>query len=104
MSDFLSYVERNYGCVAEYNRCREEDMQHEYELQEKARQYYKKNNELRKKAQTDGSYVVFCDDCFDCPSYTDIGMTDADDDIPHGICGDLSCVDCKYRKRERSLK
>lgn len=100
MSDFLSYVERNYGCVAEYNRCCEEDMEYEWERQEKARQYYKKNDALRKKAQADGSYVVFCDDCFDCPSYTDIGMTDEYDDVPHGICGNLKCTTCKYRSKK----
>ena len=35
MADFLDYVEQNYGCVAEYNRCREEDEAYEYEKEQK---------------------------------------------------------------------
>lgn len=49
MSDFLSYVERNYGCVAEYNRCREEDAEYEAKQRFHQNQYYKKNKALLNK-------------------------------------------------------
>lgn len=104
MSDFLDYVERNYGCVAEYNRSRFEDEEHEAELRYKANQYFKKNKELLDKAKENGTAISFCESCFECPSYTDIGATAEDDDVPHGICGNLDCKDCEYRKYEAEWK
>lgn len=100
MSDFLDYVERNYGCVTEYNRCREEEAEYEYEREEKRRAYYQKNKDMLKKAESDGTLVYFSEDCYDCPSYTDIGMTDEYDDVPHGICGNLKCTTCTYRSKK----
>lgn len=106
MSDFLSYVESNYGCVAEYNRCREEDAEYEAEQQYKRNQYYKKNKEKLDKAKADGTLVWFSDSCYEskCPSYTDIGMSDSEDDITHGSCGNLNCIICEYRKNEAEWK
>lgn len=104
MADFLDYIEQNYGCVAEYNRCREEDAEFEAEQQYKLNQYYRKNKEVYDKANEEGKLVVFSESCYECPSYTDIGMTDSDDDIPHGICGNLSCKDCEYRIAEAKWK
>lgn len=104
MSDFLSYVERNYGCVAEYNRCREEEEQYEYEKQEKARAYYQKNKIEYDKAEEEGKLVRFCVSCYECSSYTDIGMTDDMDDVPHGRCDNLACKDCEYRIKEAKWK
>lgn len=103
MSDFLDYVERNYGCVAEYNRCREEDEAYEAEQQYKRNQYYKKNRELFAKAEADGTLVFFSDSCYysKCPYYTEIHPRFEDDDVEHGICGNLKYTNCEYRKRER---
>ena len=106
MSDFLDYVERNYGCVAEYNRCREEDMQYEYEQQAKRNAYYKENRKLFEKAEKDGTLVFFSESCYydKCSSYTSIGPRFEDDDVEHGICGNLSCKDCEYRKHEANVQ
>ena len=106
MADFLDYVERNYGCVAEYNRSRFEDEEYEAEQQYKRNQYYKENKETFAKAEADGTLVYFSDSCYHdrCPSYTEIGMRDEWDDVEHGICGNLSCKDCTYRKREAEQK
>lgn len=104
MADFLDYVEQNYGCVAEYNRCREEDESYEYEKEQKRRTYYQKNKTEYDKAEQEGKLVRFCESCYECPSYTDIGMTDDMDDVPHGRCDNLSCKDCEYRIKEAEWK
>ena len=101
MSDFLAYVERNYGCVPEYNRCQEEKAQLEYERWERDQEYYRKNELAFQKADADGTLVHWAFECVDCKDYTPIGMRDAEDDVEHGICGNLSCTDCEYRKKER---
>lgn len=99
MADFLSYVERNYGSVAEYNRCREEVNQEAYEKEMRAIAYYKRNKEKLNKVDADGTLIYFSEDCYECPHYTDIGPTDEYDDVPHGICGNLGCNSCEFRQR-----
>lgn len=99
MGDFLSYVERNYGCVAEYNRSMQDDYEHECELEAKRYEYYATNKAKLDKASKEGTLVYFADDCIGCPWYTEIGMTGNEDDIEHGICGNLEIKDCDYRKK-----
>lgn len=100
MNDFLGYVERNYGCVAEYQRCRAEEDDYYWEQKAKRYEYYRKNKELLDKAEADGTLVYFSYECKDCPDYTDIGMTSDQDDVDHGICGNLDCKDCPYRCKD----
>lgn len=88
MSD-LTRIERNYGSVAEYNRCREEDAEREAEKEMKMLAWCNRN-----KAKLDAAgdrAMWFCVDCFGCKFYEDVGPTSIDswgnqDDIPHGIC------------------
>lgn len=104
--DDLARIERNYGSVAEYNRCMEEDA--EYEAEQKAKWLsYCENN----KAKLDGAgkrAMRYCEDCFGCKYYDDVGPTYIDswgyqDDIPHGICRHreippIDGVGCKRRE------
>lgn len=96
----LAYIERNYGCVAEYNRCQREAEEYEYEREMEQQEYYQKNKEKLDKASENGTLVTFSWDCVGCHHYTAIGMTWSDDDIEHGICGNLKKKDCEYRKGE----
>lgn len=86
--DNLGRIERSYGSVAEYNRCREEDAEYEYEQQAKWDEYCRKNK--AKLEEAGASAMYFCEDCFGCDSYEDVGPTSWDswgqDDVPHGIC------------------
>ena len=82
--DDLGRIERSYGSVAEYNRCREEDAEYEYEQQAKRAEYCRKNKAKLEAAGDSAMY--FCEDCFGCDSYEDVGPTMWDDDVPHGIC------------------
>ena len=96
----LNYIERNYGCVAEYNRCRQEDEEHEWQLEMERQDWYKRNKEKVDKAVKDGTLVSYSWNCVGCPYYTSIGPTWSDDDIEKGICGNLEKKDCDYRRRE----
>lgn len=83
----LGWVERNYGSVAEYNRCMEEADELEYERECKRHESYRKNKEKLDKAQEEGLKVVyFADDCVGCKHYEDVSMMCEDDDVTHGIC------------------
>lgn len=96
MSDFLNYVERNYGCVAEYNRCREEEEERDWSVYETCAENKKKLTEAGDKA------MYFCDDCIGCNHYESIGPTTPGfglgdvDDVEHGICH--STEYCKKRR------
>lgn len=87
--DDLARIERNYGCVAEYNRSRWEDAEYEAEQEAKAHDWCARN-----KAKLDAAgdrAMWFCEDCFGCKFYEDVGPTCIDswgyqDDVPHGIC------------------
>lgn len=86
--DDLTRIERNYGCYAEYARQREEDEAYEYEQQAKRNEYCKANKVKLESAGNRAMY--FCEDCFDCKHYEDVGPTSWDDwgqdDVTHGIC------------------
>lgn len=88
----LSYIERNYGCVAEYNRCMEEREQEEAETEFNNQQYYAKNKAKMDEAAKDPNVerMFFSDDCIGCSHYTSIGPTHGNDwdvdDVEHGIC------------------
>lgn len=78
----LARIERTYGCVAEYQRSMYEEECLKAERQERANNYYAKNKELM---QT-GHPLYFADDCKQCEHYQDVGMTNAYDDMDHGVC------------------
>lgn len=90
MSDFLNYVERNYGCVAEYQRCQMEDEEYAWEKQmeinEKCAKNKAKLNEVGKRA------MYFSDNCIGCKHYESVGPMSYSigwgdtDDVEHGIC------------------
>ena len=86
MSDFLNYIERNYGCVAEYQRCMaEEDNERWFENNAEK---WEVNKE--KLTQAGDRAMYFCEDCMGCKHYEDVGPTFYDghgqDDVTHGIC------------------
>ena len=105
--DDLARIERNYGCVAEYNRSRWEDEEHEAEQKAKELDYCKANKAKLEAAGDKAMY--FCEDCFRCKYYEDIGPTHIDswgnqDDVPHGICHHKEKMDyqnCKGREEEQ---
>ena len=100
MSDDLSRIERCYGSVAEYNRCREEDAAHEYELQMERNERCAAN---KKKLEENADIsVYFADDCIGCESYEAIGPRwygDWDvDDVEHGLCHNCNRNECPVWK------
>lgn len=103
--DDLSRIERNYGCVAEYNRCMEEEMEHEWEQQVKRNEYCKANKAKLEAAGDKAMY--FCEDCFGCTFYEDVGPTSWDslgqDDVTHGICNLRETCTCPKRQTESEV-
>ena len=90
MYDDLSRIESYYRCVAEYNRSREEDEAHEYELQMERNEKCKAN---KKKLEDNADIAVwFSYDCVNCEHYENVGPqfwnpTWMDiDDVEHGLC------------------
>lgn len=90
MSDFLNYVERNYGCVAEYNRCMEEDAEYRVERGMRVLDSCARN---KAKLEAAGDRAMwFCEDCIGCKYYEMVGPTSPGfgyediDDVEHGIC------------------
>lgn len=89
MRDDLAWVEHNYGCVAEYNRQRDEADAEQYEREMRALENCKRN-----KAKLDAAgerAMMDCEDCYGCRFYEDVGPTYIDswgyqDDFTHGIC------------------
>ena len=106
MSDDLARIERNYGCYAEYARQREEDAEYEAEREAKARDWCARNK--AKLDEAGDRAMWFCEDCFRCKFYEDVGPTCIDswghqDDVPHGICHHRKMPindghDCKRRE------
>lgn len=96
MWDDLAMIERNYGCVAEYNRSRYEDECYEYEMYEKRSSYYAKSK-AREKAAKDAGYEfiafgnTFCDKCTGCTHFCEVGMRDDTDDIGLTYCDNKEC-------------
>ncbi len=89
MSDDLAWVERNYGNYTEYCRQREENAEYEAEQEAKAHDWCARNKAKLEAAGERAMY--FCEDCFGCKFYEDVGPTCIDswgyqDDVPHGIC------------------
>lgn len=100
MYDDLSRIERCYGCVAEYNRCREEDEAHEYELQMERNERCKAN---KKKLEDNADIAVwFSDRCIECKHYEDVGPTFYGtwdiDDVEHGLCHNCNRNECPVWK------
>ena len=86
MYDDLARIERNYGSVAEYNRCREEA---------DAEQFEREMNCAKNKAKLESAgerAMYFCEDCIGCKYYEMVGPTSPGfefediDDVEHGIC------------------
>ncbi len=82
--DDLTRIERMYGCVAEYQRCMEEENEREmkYALQAK-----KNKQKLEREKE---KVMYFCNGCVGCEHYESIGPTNYTremyDDVEHGIC------------------
>ena len=104
MQDDLSRIESCYGCVAEYNRSRQEDEEHEWELQQKRNERCKEN---KKKLEDNEDIVVwFSDKCIEsqCKHYEDVGPTYWNptwmdiDDVEHGLCHNCNRNECPVWK------
>lgn len=86
MMDDLTRIERNYGCVAEYQRCQMEDEEREMAIIEKCARNKAKLDEAGDRA------MYFCEDCIGCKYYEEVGPTTPGfyyediDDVEHGIC------------------
>lgn len=93
----ISDIERNYGCVTEYNRCMEERAEYEAEKEAEARDRYQKNKYRMENAGI--ALVASSDLCSGCPHYEDIGMTWSEDDFMHGICKNMKCDKCQHHER-----
>lgn len=102
----LGDIERNYGCVAEYNRSRREDEEHEAELRYQAEQQFKKNKENLDAAAKEelpiifyGGYSLGCDKCEYADTNTCLSF---DDDIGRVICRNPNVCDAYrvYRAKE----
>ncbi len=95
----LAAIERSYGCVAEYNRCMEEENDYEYEQEARRRKYYAENKKKLEDASKNDNLQYFCEDCVGCKDYVSIGPKCEDDDVEHGICNGSKT--CKYREEVR---
>ncbi len=90
MYDDLARIERSYGSVAEYNRCREEADAEQYEREMNYRNSCAKNKAKLESAGERAMY--FCEDCIGCKYYEMVGPTSPGfglediDDVEHGIC------------------
>lgn len=95
--DDLARIERNYGCVAEYQR------QFEYEWAEHQKQYEKCRINKEKLEKAGDKAMYFCVDCFGCEHYEGVGPThirylgsySVIDDVPHGICHGKGKENCR---------
>lgn len=102
MYDDLSRIERCYGSVAEYNRSREEDEAHEYEVQ---MQWNEKCKANKKKLEDNADIAVyFSYDCIGCEHYEDVGPKFWNsawmdiDDVEHGLCHNCNRNECPVWK------
>ena len=67
--DDLARIERCYGSVAEYNRCREEENEMYWET------YFScKANKVKLESAGDRA-MYFCEDCIGCKYYEEVGPT-----------------------------
>lgn len=89
MSD-LAWIERNYGCIAEYNRCMEENNSEDFAREMKNMEACARNKAKLNEAGDRARH--FCYECVGCKWYEDIGPTSYGsclediDDVIHGIC------------------
>ena len=102
MYDDLSRIESCYGCVAEYNRSRVEDEEHEYELQMERNERCKANE---KKLKDNADIAIwFADNCVNCEHYEEVGprFWNPDsmdiDDVEHGLCHNCNRNECPVWK------
>lgn len=100
--DDLSQIERNFGCVAEYNRSQMEDEEHEEELRARRAQRYRANRE--KVNSTDMKDLIWyggwgaCSNCLYADKET---QRDETDDMEIVICKAPKSYNCKTRNEER---
>ena len=92
--DDLTRIERAYGCVAEYQRCMEEEDEREMKRALQAEE------NKRKLEREKGNVMYFCDGCVGCKHYESIGPTNYTremyDDVEHGICrAERKCEKCE---------
>jgi len=107
--DDLSRIERSYGSVAEYNRSRQEDEEHEWEMQHEINLSCEENK--MKLEENEEISVWFSDDCFECEHYEDVGprfyYDDGFycnvDDVPHGLCHNCNRMECEIWKERNGL-
>ncbi len=84
--DDLARIERAYGSVAEYNRCREETDAEQFEREISCAKNKAKLESAGERA------LYFCEDCIGCKYYEMVGPTSPGfyyediDDVEHGIC------------------
>ena len=103
MYDDLARIESCYGCVAEYNRCKQERDEYEWEKKQSMFEYCKANE--KKFNDNKDITVCFSDDCIGCEHYEDIGPLywDEDimhiDDVEHGLCHNCNRNECEEWKR-----
>lgn len=94
--DDLSRIERQYGSVAEYSRCMDEDSGRRWEQREKAEKYYAENRQQVERHRQAGHRQMaeaFCAEerCFSCKSRTQTFTCDEGDDIGTFFCLDENC-------------
>lgn len=89
--DDLTWIERNYGCFAEYCRQRDEDAEYEAEQQAKWASYYADNKAKLDAARDKAKYFSEAEVCYGCEHYEDVGPASYEDDVPHGICHKNKC-------------
>lgn len=93
----LASIERNYGCVAEYNRVMLEESHIDNEAEDRWKKTISNNLSVMKEHDKDKSSVYFADDCIGCNNYHYVGPTSPDDDVEHGWC-DACPSKCKVSK------
>ena len=100
MYDDLSRIESCYGCVAEYNRCREEDEERRYEKHMKMNERCAANK--KKLEESADIALYFCYDCVNCEHYEDVGPISYGimdiDDVEHGLCHNCNRSECPVWK------
>lgn len=99
--DELARIEGVYGCVAEYNRSRFEDEEHECDLRLKSQKRYAVN---RKKLDNAKMVLLYggCDKCVNCPYADHDTQIDYNDDTEAVICNAPDDkTDCEKLNYER---
>lgn len=97
MTDELARIESCYGSVADYNRCRQEETEHNCEAREKASEKYERNRKKLEEAEVVIPYGWY-GECGHCP-YADCDTATCEcDDCGHVICNAPVMYVCKTLK------